>query len=73
MIGVDKIEDIRKRVRDDEPIASIAREVGVPEPTARKRARMEDLSSEPRGGASPRASCLRHARRRSTPGSMTTA
>ena len=47
MIGVDKIEDIRKRARGGEPIAAIARAVGVSEPTARKYARMEDLSPEP--------------------------
>ena len=47
MIGVDKIEDIRRRARGGEPIASIARAVGVSEPTARKYARMEDLSPEP--------------------------
>ena len=47
MIGVDKIEDIRRRARVGESIASIARAVGVSEPTARKYARMEDLSPEP--------------------------
>ena len=47
MIGVDKIEDIRKRARGGEPIAAIARAVGVSEPTARKYARMEDPSPEP--------------------------
>ena len=47
MIGVDKIEDIRRRARRGEPIAAIARAVGVSEPTARKYARMEDLSPEP--------------------------
>ena len=44
MIGVDKIEDIRKRARGGEPIASIARAVGASEPTVRKYARMKDLS-----------------------------
>lgn len=73
MIGVDKIEDIRKRARGGEPIASIARAVGASEPTARKRARMEGLSPEPRGGASPRARSSRHTRIRSTPGSTATA
>lgn len=43
MIGVDKIEDMRRRARGGEPIASIARAVGVSEPTARKYARMGDL------------------------------
>lgn len=47
MIGVDKIEDIRKRARGGESIASIARAVGASEPTVRKRAGMEDLSPEP--------------------------
>ena len=46
MIGVDKIEDIRRRARRGEPIAAIARAVGVSEPTARKYARMDDLSPE---------------------------
>ena len=47
MIDVDKIEDIRRRARGGEPIAAIARAVGVSEPTARKYARMDDLSPEP--------------------------
>ena len=47
MIGVDKIEDIRRRARAGEPVASIARHVGVSEPTVRKYARMVDLSPEP--------------------------
>ena len=34
MIGVDKIEDIRKRARGGESIASIARAVGASEPTS---------------------------------------
>ena len=36
MIGVDKTGDMRRRARRGEPIASIARAVGVSEPTARK-------------------------------------
>ena len=44
---MDEIEDIRKRARGGEPIASIARAVGASEPTVRKYARMEDLSPEP--------------------------
>lgn len=44
---MDKIEDIRKRARGGEPIASIARAVGASEPTVRKYARMKDLSPEP--------------------------
>lgn len=47
MIDVDKIEDIRRRARGGNPIAEIARAVGVSEPTARKYARMGDLSLEP--------------------------
>ena len=47
MIGVDKIEDIRKSARGGEPIASIARGVRASEPAVRKYARMEDLSPEP--------------------------
>ena len=46
-VGVNKIEDIRRRARAGEPVASIARHVGVSEPTVRKRARMADLSPEP--------------------------
>ena len=44
MIGVDKTEDIRKRGRRLEGVASIARNVGVSEPTVRKYLRAEDLS-----------------------------
>ena len=47
MIGVDKTGDMRRRARRGEPIAAIARAVGVSEPTARKYARMDDLSPEP--------------------------
>lgn len=47
MIGVDEMEDIRKRARGGESIASIARAVGASEPTIGKRAGMEDLSPEP--------------------------
>ena len=47
MIGVDKTGDMRRRARRGEPIAAIARAAGVSEPTARKYARMEDLSPEP--------------------------
>ena len=58
MIGVDKIEDIRRRARGGEPIASIARAVGVSEPTARKYARMEDLSPEPPKRKEPESELL---------------
>ena len=47
MIGVDRMEDIRKRARGGESIASIARAVGASEPTVGKHVRMEDLSPEP--------------------------
>lgn len=47
MIGVDEMEDIRKRARGGESIAPIARAVGASEPTVGKRAGMEGLSPEP--------------------------
>lgn len=46
-IGVDKTGGMRRRARRGEPIAAIARAVGVSEPTAKKYARMDDLSPEP--------------------------
>lgn len=46
MIDVDTIEDIRKRARRGESVASIARTCGVSEPTVRKYRDMEDLSPE---------------------------
>ena len=58
MIGVDKIEDIRKRARGGEPIASIARAVGASEPTVRKYARMKDLSPEPPRRRKPESEVL---------------
>lgn len=58
MIGVDKIEDIRKRARGGESIASIARAVGASEPTVRKYARMEDLSPEPPRRREPESEVL---------------
>ena len=58
MIGVDKIEDMRKRARGGEPIASIARAVGASEPTVRKYARMEDLSPEPPRRREPESEVL---------------
>ena len=58
MIGVDKIEDMRRRARGGEPIASIARAAGVSEPTARKYARMEDLSPEPPKRKEPESELL---------------
>ena len=47
MIGVDKIEDIRKRGRAGASVASIARDTGVSEPTVRKYLRARDLSERP--------------------------
>lgn len=58
MAGVDKIEDMRKRARGGEPIASIARAVGASEPTVRKRARMKDLSPDPPRRREPESEVL---------------
>lgn len=58
MIGVDKTGDMRRRARRGEAIASIARAVGVSEPTARKYARMEDLSPEPPRRRKPESEVL---------------
>ncbi|MEE1045724.1 MAG: hypothetical protein U0L51_09635 [Olegusella sp.] len=44
---MDKIEDIRKRARRGQPVAVIARELHVSEPTVRKYRDMEDLSQRP--------------------------
>ena len=44
MIGMDKIEDTRRRGRRGQTVASVSRETGVSEPTVRKYLRMEDLS-----------------------------
>lgn len=46
MIGVDKIEDIRKRARRGESVAAISRATGVSEPTVRKYRDIGDLSPE---------------------------
>lgn len=43
---MDETGDMRRSARVGEPIASIARHVGVSEPTVRKYARMVDLSPE---------------------------
>lgn len=49
---MDKMEDIRRRGRRGQTVASISRETGVSEPTVRKYLRMEDLSPErPKRGA----------------------
>ena len=58
MIGVDKIGDMRGRARGGEPIAAIARAVGVSEPTARKYARTDDLSPEPPRRREPESELL---------------
>lgn len=47
MIGVDKIDDIRRLGRGGASVASIARDTGVSEPTVRKYLRAEDLSERP--------------------------
>lgn len=47
MIGVDKIEDIRRLGRRGEPVAAIARATGVSEPTVRKYLRAESLAELP--------------------------
>ena len=54
MIDVDKIEDIRKRTRWGQPVAQIARELHVSEPTVRKYRDMEDLSMQPKPRKDPR-------------------
>ena len=58
MIGVDKTGDMRRRARGGEPTASIARAAGVSEPTARKCARMDDLSPEPPRRRKPESEVL---------------
>ena len=58
MIGVDKIEDIRKRGRRGESIASISRQTGVSEPTVRKYLRAPDLSPEPPRRREPESELL---------------
>jgi hypothetical protein len=54
MIGVDRTGDMRRRARRGGPVAPIARAVGVSEPTARKHARMGDLSPDPAARAAVR-------------------
>ena len=58
MIDVDKIEDIRKRARRGQPVAAIARELHVSEPTVRKYRDMEDLSQGPEPGREPQSPSL---------------
>lgn len=47
MIGVDKIDDIRRLGRSGASVASIARDTGVSEPTVRRYLREPDLSERP--------------------------
>ena len=47
MIGVDKIDDIRRLGRNGASVASISRDTGVSEPTVRKYLREQDLSERP--------------------------
>lgn len=47
MISMDRVDSIRKMYRRGEPVAAIARELGVSRDTVYKYARMEDLSPEP--------------------------
>ena len=47
MIGVDKIDDIRRLGRNGATVASIARDTGVSEPTVRKYLKETDLSERP--------------------------
>lgn len=47
MIGVDKIDDIRRLGRSGASVASISRDTGVSEPTVRKYLREPDLSERP--------------------------
>ena len=59
MIGVHKIEDIRRLGRVGASVASIARDTGVSEPTVRKYLREGDLSERPpEVGRSPRSPML---------------
>ncbi len=43
MIGVDKIDDIRRLGRGGASVASIARDTGISEPTVRKYLREADF------------------------------
>lgn len=47
MISMGRVDSIRKMYRRGEPVAAIARELGVSRDTVYKYARMEDLSPEP--------------------------
>lgn len=58
MIDVDKIEDIRKRARWGQPVAAIARELQISEPTVRRYRDMESLSEEPKPKHDPQFPAL---------------
>lgn len=59
MIGVDKIDDIRRLGRCGASVASIARSTGVSEPTVRKYLRKADFSEKPpRVGKTPKSPLL---------------
>lgn len=47
MIGVDRIDDVRRLGRSGASVASIARDTGVSEPTVRECLREPDLSERP--------------------------
>ncbi|KFJ04335.1 integrase core domain protein, partial [Bifidobacterium subtile] len=47
MINMSRINSIRRRRREGESIASIARAEGVSEPTVRKYLKVDDLSARP--------------------------
>ena len=47
MISMDRVDSMRRKYRRGEPVAAIARELGVSRDTVYKYARMEDLSPEP--------------------------
>lgn len=72
-IGVDRVEEMRRSARVGEPIASIARHVGVSEPTVRKYARMVDLSPEPPSVRQPESEVLTPYEGTIDPGSAITA
>ena len=47
MISMDRVDSMRRKCRRGEPVAAIARELGVSRDTVHKHARTEDLSPEP--------------------------
>lgn len=72
MVGVDKIEDMRKLAREGETVAGITGKTGVSEPTVRKCRDMEDLSPKTPGRHERESPSLGPSRRRSTVGSRRT-